>query len=236
MKRKATLVILNYNEIEGIKSLYNKLPLNEIDEVFAVDPGSTDGSLEFLKSKGIKVVMQDIRGRGEAFRIGIKEAKNENVVFFGPDGNEDPNDLLKLIGLLEQGYDMTIASRFMEGARADDSDIPVPIRGVGNKVFTMIANILWKGHLTDSINGFRAIKKSKFQQINPDSHGFGIEYQMSIRALKSGFKIKEIPTYEGNRIGGQSTAHTFATGWLFIKLLLKELSIGKKFQAGGGNI
>lgn len=234
MKRKATLVILNYNEIEGLKSLYDKLPLNEVDEVFAVDPGSTDGSLEFLKSKGIKIIMQETRGRGEAFRIGIREAKNDNVVFFGPDGNEDPKDISKLIGLLEQGYDMAIASRFTKGARADDSNIPFPIRGIGNKVFTLIANIIWRGNLTDSINGFRAIKKKKFREINSDAHGFGIEYQMSIRALKSKFKIKEIPTYEGDRIGGKSTAHTLATGWLFIKIILKELKIGKKFLKGEG--
>lgn len=232
MKKKATLVILNYNEIEGIKALYGKLPLNEMDEVFAIDPGSTDGSLEFLKSKGIRVIMQELKGRGEAFRIGIREAKNENVVFFGPDGNEDSNDILKLIGFLERGYDMAIASRFMKGARADDSDIPFPIRGIGNKVFTMIANILWRGHLTDSINGFRAIKKSKFKHLNPDAQGFGIEYQISIRALKFKFKIKEVPTYEGDRIGGESTAHTFATGMLFLKIILRELKIGKNFRKG----
>jgi len=230
MKRKATLVLLNYNEIEGIKALYRKLPLNKFNEVFAIDPGSTDGSLEFLKSKGIKVIMQSIRGRGEAFRIGVKEAKNENIVFFGTDGNENPDDILKLVDFLEQGYDLVIASRFMEGARADDSDIPVPIRGIGNKAFTLVANIIWGGNLTDSINGFRAIKKSKFNQISPDAQGFGIEYQMSIRAIKSKFNIKEIPTYEGDRIGGESTAHTFSTGWLFLKLILKELRVGNNFQ------
>ena len=232
MKKKATLVILNYNEIEGIKALHDKLPLNEIDEVFAIDPGSTDGSLDFLKSKGIRVIIQEVRGRGEAFRMGIKEAKNDNVVFFGPDGNEDPKDILKLVGCLERGYDMAIASRFMKGARADDSGIPFPIRGIGNKVFTVIANILWSGHLTDSINGFRAIKKDKFKHLNPDAQGFGIEYQMSIRALKSKFKIKEFPTYEGDRIGGKSTAHTLATGWLFLKIILKELKMGKNFKKG----
>ena len=230
MKKNATLVILNYNEIEGIKALYDKLPLDEVDEVFAIDPGSTDGSLEFLKSKGMRVIIQEIKGRGEAFRIGIREAKYENVIFFSSDGNEDSNDILKMIRFLEQGYDMAIASRFMKGSRADDSDIPLPIRGIGNKFFTIIANIIWGGHLADSINGFRGIKKSKFQEINPDAQGFGIEYQISIRALKSKFKIKEFPTYEGDRIGGKSTAHTFATGWLFIKLILRELKIGKKFR------
>lgn len=230
--KKATLIILNYNELEGIKALYDKLPLNEIDEVFAIDPGSTDGSLEFLKSKGMRVIIQDIKGRGEAFRIGIKESKNENVVFFSSDGNENPNDILKMIDFLEQGYDMVIASRFMQDARADDSDIPFPVRGIGNKVFTIIANLIWGGYLTDAINGFRAIKRRKFLKISPDAHDFGIEYQMSIRALKSKLKIKEFPTYEGNRIGGKSTAHTFATGWLFLKIILRELKLGKNFKKG----
>ena len=71
--------------------------------------------------------------------------------------------------------------------------------------------------------------KSKFWRLNPDSEGFGIEFQISIRALKLGYKIKEIQTYEGDRIGGQSTARTFATGWYFVKLLLRELFIGKSF-------
>ena len=45
---------------------------------------------------------------------------------------------------------------------------------------------------------------------------------MSIRALKKKLKIKEIPTIESDRVGGASTAHTFETGWLFTKLILKE--------------
>lgn len=230
-KFKATLVILTFNEIKGITALYDKLPLDKIDEVFVVDGGSKDGTIEFFKEKGLRVVPQDIHGRGEAFRIGIMKAKNENVVFFSPDGNEDPNDILKLLNGLNERYDMVIASRFMKGSRSDDSDVPFPIRGVGNKVFTLLVNILWSGKLTDSINGFRAIKKSKFKRINPDAPGFAIEFQMSIRALKFGYKIKEIPTYEGDRIGGKSTAHTIPTGWLLTKIILRELMIGKKIPA-----
>lgn len=230
-KFKATLVILTFNEIKGITALYDKLPLDKIDEVFVVDGGSKDGTIEFFKEKGLRVVPQDIHGRGEAFRIGIMKAKNENVVFFSPDGNEDPNDILKLLNGLNERYDMVIASRFMKGSRSDDSDVPFPLRGVGNKVFTLLVNILWSGKLTDSINGFRAIKKSKFKRINPDAPGFAIEFQMSIRALKFGYKIKEIPTYEGDRIGGKSTAHTIPTGWLLTKIILRELMIGKKIPA-----
>lgn len=229
-KHNATLVILTFNEINGVKALYGKLPFDQFREYFVIDPGSTDGTLDFWKKKKVPIVMQEVRGRGEAFRIGCAKAKYKNVVFFSPDGNEDPKDIVHLIEYLEKGYDMAIASRFMKISRADDSDDFIPLRGLGNKTFTFIANVLWGGKLTDSINGFRAIRKSKFKELNPDAHGFCIEYQMSVRAMKLKYKIKEIPTNEGDRIGGKSTAHTFRTGMLLGILIIKELIKGKTFQ------
>ncbi len=226
---KASLIILVKNEIKGLQAVFDKIPVAEIDDVFAIDGQSKDGSREFLEKKGIKVYVQEKLGRAEAFRMAMSIAKYEHIVFFSPDGNEDTKDIVPLLNLLEEGYDMAIASRFMKGGRSDDDDIPVPMRGFGNKGFTIIANILWKGNLTDSINGFRAIKKQVFNELKPDSEGFVIEYQLSIRALKKGYKIKEISTYEGDRIGGSSTARTIPTGLYFIKLLWHEIVVGRKF-------
>lgn len=227
--KKATLVLLTRNEIEGVKALYDKIPFDKFDESFAVDPGSTDGTLEFFKEKGVRVVMQEKKGRGEAFRVAVKNARNGILVFFSPDGNEDPKDSVKLVECIEQGNDMAIASRFTKESRADDEDSLVAVRSLGNKGFTTIANVLFGGKLTDSINGYRAIKKEKFLELNPNAEGFCIEYQMSIRAMKLKHKIAEIPTFEGDRIGGQSTAGTMPTGWKFIKLIAKELLNGKNF-------
>jgi hypothetical protein len=50
---------------------------------------------------------------------------------------------------------------------------------------------------------------------------------MSIRALKMGHKVAEIPTIEGPRLGGKSTAYAFPTGWLMLKRLFKEMAAGK---------
>jgi hypothetical protein len=125
---------------------------------------------------------------------------------------------------------MAIASRFMRESRSDDAGELIKHRSFGNKLFTSIANLLWSGRLTDSINGFRAIKKQKFMELNPDAHGFGIEYQMSIRALKLRHRIKEIPTKEGDRIGGKSTAGSLPVGWLFVKIILRELLLGTRFR------
>lgn len=228
-KKKATLVILTKNEVAGLNALFDKIPIKSFEDVFAIDGQSKDGTKEFMEKKGLKVYTQEKLGRAEAFRMAIGLAKHEHIIFFSPDGNEDPKDIILLVSLLGEDCDMAVGSRFMNGSRSDDDDVPLPIRGLGNKGFTMIANLLWKGKLTDSINGFRAIKKAIYNDLKPDSEGFGIEYQLSIRALKRGYKIKEIPTYEGDRIGGQSTARTIPTGLYFVKLLLWEMWIRNKF-------
>ena len=221
-KIKATLVILTLNEIEGLKKIFPLIPVNKISEVFAIDGGSKDGTLEFYKKNRVRVLNQKSKGRGEAFRIALKKAKYDKIVFFSPDGNEDPKDILKLFYYLDKKYDVVIASRFMKGARCDEDEQLIKLRKFGNQMFTVFANVLFNGKLTDSINGFRGITKQAFNKINPDAYGFGIEFQMSIRAMKKKLRIMEIPTIENQRIGGRSTAGTFNVGWYLIRLLFRE--------------
>ncbi len=229
---KSSLIILTLNEIEGVRTLYDRIPFDAVDECFVVDGGSIDGTVEFFRERGIKVVPQEIKGRGEAFRIAVKEAKGDYLIFFSPDGNEDPSDIPKLIELLTNGYDIAIASRFLPDSRNEEDGLLFPWRAWANKAFTFIANSIWniKGnYITDTINGYRAIKKEAFNKLNIDAPGFVIEYQMSIRAMKLGLKVVEIPTIEGQRIGGESTAKSIPTGFIFMKHLLREIKNGRKF-------
>ena len=228
---KSSLIILTLNEIEGVRTLYDRIPLDAVDECFVVDGGSIDGTVEFFREKGIKVVPQEIKGRGEAFQIAVREAKGDYLIFFSPDGNEDPGDIPKLLELLAMGYDIAIASRFLSGSQNEEDDLRFPWRAWANRAFTFIANIIWntnRNYITDTINGYRAIKKEAFNKLNISAPGFVIEYQMSIRAMKLGLKVVEIPTVEGQRIGGVSTAKSIPTGLLFLRFLLKEIMNGSK--------
>jgi glycosyltransferase involved in cell wall biosynthesis len=230
MKEKTTLVILTRNEIDGIKALINKIPVKEVYECFAVDYKSTDGTVETFNKYHIKVLKQDKPGRGEAFKIAVKHAKGENIIFFSPDGNENPADISKIIYLLGKGNDLVIASRFMKNARNEEDDQILKFRAWANKGFSAIVNFIWKGNISDTINGYRGIKKSAYQKLHLDAVGYAIEFQMTIRALKLKMKIIEIPTREGNRIGGKSGSRAIPTGLKFIRYLFREIVIGNKFH------
>ena len=221
-----TLVILTLNEIDGVSQIVPKLPLHAVDEVLVVDGGSSDGTVEFFQARGIRVIRQEQRGRGEAFRLAAQHARNDGLVFFSPDGNEDPDDIPRLADGLAAGYDMVIASRFMAGARSEDDDkFLFASRRWGNLMFTWLANVLCgRGRwITDTINGYRAITRSAFQRLAPDAHGYAIEFQMSIRALQLGLRVLEIPTQESPRIGrGVSKLNAIPVGFRFLGVLARE--------------
>lgn len=224
---RSALFVSTLNEIEGVTSLWEKLPLEAFSEVYALDGGSTDGTVEFFNQKGIPV-LPGVK-KGEIFNAGAAATECEELVFFAPDGNENPADILPLLERLREGFDMVIASRFMKQSRNEEDDQLFKWRKWANQSFTLIVRMIWGGALTDTINGFRSVRRSAILEMNLDPTGFDIEFQMSIRGLKLGHAICEIPTIEFNRLGGESTAYSFPTGILMLKRVLKELRNGKSF-------
>ncbi len=227
---KITLVILTKNEIQGVSTVVPKIPRGTVDEIIAVDGGSTDGTRQTLESMGVSVVPQTSPGRGEAFRIAVEKSRGDILIFFSPDGNEDPHDIPKFRQYFEDGADIVIASRMMKGAHNEEDENSFPIRKWVNQAFGLIANLFWNRSgkfVTDTINGYRAIKKEVFRELKLDGPGYTIEYQMSIRALKHKKKIVEFPTYESGRIGPGGSP-SLITGIAFIKCLWREILLSFK--------
>lgn len=226
-----TLVLLSFNEAEALAKLLPKLPRHSFERVLAIDPGSTDGTLELYAENGIEVVHQRQRGRGHAFRLAAEIVETSRVVFLSTDGNEDPRDLPRHLALLDQGHDLVIGGRFiLPGATSDDSDDPLRIRKWGNVACSGLVRVLWGSGVWDAINGYRAFQVASLRRLQLDAPLHEVELQSTIRAAKLGMRIAEFPTRELPRLGGERK-QTAATWTLVRRLswfLLREVALGRR--------
>ena len=79
---KISLCLIVLNEIKGCKSDVPLLPKKHLDEIFAIDGGSTDGTIEYLESQGIKVYKQKKKNINNAYIEANEKSKNDNIVVF----------------------------------------------------------------------------------------------------------------------------------------------------------
>ena len=226
---KISLLIIAKNELKNIKFHFNEIEKecrsHKIDFYF-IDANSTDGTLEFLKSKKAKIIQQVYPGRGGAIISGFEKIYSDAYIIYSPDGNENIKDLSLFKKFILAGNDLVIASRMMDGAYNEEDAQFLKPRKLANNVFNYLINVLFNKsgkYITDSINGYRAITKNGLAKLNVDAFNYTIEYQMTIRSMKNNLKIYEFPTIEGQRLYGVTGAPSIRTGFAFIKRLLMEI-------------
>ena len=229
--RDSTLVLLTLNEIDGLRQCWDQLPIARFRRTVAVDGGSTDGTRAFLSERGVPILDQGIPGRGVAFRVAAEAVDTDRLVFYSPDGNEDAADIERLDDLLLGGARLAIASRFAAGAVNEEADLLRP-RARVNQALTWIANTLFHDgpYVTDTINGFRALRREDLLALDTSVKRFPIEYQISIRSMRRGWPIAELPTHEGQRAGGESKALSWPVGKDHLRVLFSELDGAKVFR------
>lgn len=235
-KRDCCLVLLVLNEIDGLRDCWDEIPIDRFREVVAIDGGSTDGTVEFLTERGIPIRTQNIPGRGVAFRVAADASSAERMVFYSPDGNEDPADIERLDDLLLEGARLAIASRFAVGSVNEEDIHAFRPRAWVNQTLTRIANVVFNDggpFVTDTINGFRAIRRRDLLALDTSVKRFPIEYQMSIRCMQRGWPIAELATIEGQRAGGESKAVSWPVGKDHLKVLFSEIHRARWFK---GNV
>jgi len=217
------VVLTTLNEITGIKKIVPQINREWAEEIIFVDGGSTDGTIEEAKKMGFKVVMQTQKGdftggHGGALIDGVNATTSDNIIFFGPDGNAEPEKIPELIEKIKEGYDQVLVTRFGKGSVNLDAGI---IDTFGNKMFAFLGNVFFGGHWTDILNESRIISRNAFNELRFDAMDMSSTQQMSIRGLKRRQKICEIIGNEGKRIGGKRKMRPISTGaslsWGIIK-------------------
>jgi glycosyltransferase involved in cell wall biosynthesis len=208
-----------------IKKTYN-YPIIIIDKS---DDGSKKKLIKFCKKYKIKLYFQKSKGKGNALKEVINFCNANVIVFFDADCSHDPADIKKLIEpfKLDKNVHHVGGSRMRGGSDELYADKEHFIRLFGSIIINLTINLKFGVKLTDTLNGFRAIKKSIFKKINPKSHDFAIEVELISKTLSKGYNYVEIPTHEWRRKFGVSKIGLLTHSWQFISMLISVLFFPK---------
>jgi len=221
---KTTVIIPTKNEELSIEKIIRKCK-QYADELLVVDGHSTDKTREVAKALGVRVILDHGKGKGDGIRVGIQEAKGDIIVFIDADGSHDPDDIPKMVKpIQEDKADLVIGSRGKGGSDELHGDVEKLLRMIGSDIILIGINKRWKVNLTDSQNGFRAIRTDVARQLGLKENITTIEQEMTMKCLKKGFRVDEVPTHEYEREYGSSVIRLkkvwFRYIWSFLKYLM----------------
>ena len=194
------------------------------DEILVVDGHSTDRTREIALAHGARVILDHGKGKGEAMRLAFEDAAGDILVFIDADGSHDPKDIPAMVAPIVAGQsDMVVGSRGKGGSDELHGTLEQFIRYAGSQLIMLAINYRWGVRLTDSQNGFRAIRRDVGARLGLTSNLTTIEQEMLMKALKQGFRVSEVASHEYERRWGTSKVVVwklwFAYVWSFLRNL-----------------
>ncbi len=209
-EQKISIVIPVFNEVRTIGLVLDRVLKCGFDaEVIVVDDGSSDGTREYLQRFEHPHVRcffhAKNKGKGAALRLGFSATTNPYVFVQDADLEYDPADFSRMIVPLADGRaDMVYGSRFLGGPHR----VLFFWHYIGNRLITLISNIMSDLNLSDMETGQKAFVREKLMELRLSGNRFTFEPEITAKAARARWRIYEVPisysgrTYEeGKKIG-----------------------------------
>ncbi|HJT24726.1 MAG TPA: glycosyltransferase family 2 protein [bacterium] len=197
-----SIIVPVYNEEKTLLQLLKKVQAVKLfglkKQIVLVNDGSTDGTpkiLRKLKIPGGMILHHEVnKGKGAAIRTAIPHTKGDIVIIQDADLEYDPNDYkIVLAPIMDGSADVVYGSRFKGVHRAF-----MFLHYVGNKVLTLLTNMLYDTVLTDMETCYKAFKGDILRSLKLRSNRFDFEPEVTAKVLKRGCKLFEVPiSYHG---------------------------------------
>jgi glycosyltransferase involved in cell wall biosynthesis len=202
-----TVVILARNEENTIAEVVNAAKATG-HEVLLMDGRSTDSTAERARAAGARVLTDSGRGKGAAIRAALEACSTDCVVLMDADGSHDAADIPALVHPLATGQaDLCVGSRFAGGSDELSVSVAQLVRTVGNIMMNIAINKRWNVALTDTLNGFRAVRRAIALEVGLSEDTHTIEQEMVMKFLRYGHGVVNVPTHEYRRQFGESHIH-----------------------------
>jgi dolichol-phosphate mannosyltransferase len=210
--RNTVICLPTYNERDNLEAMLRRLSAMDV-RVLVVDDNSPDGTGEIAdrlaqELDGVSVLHRERKeGLGPAYLAGFRRALAdgaEYVLEMDCDFSHDPDDVPRLLAACEDGADLALGSRYVEGGGTVNW-------GLGRRVISwggsFYARLLLGVGIRDLTGGFKCYRRTVLETIELDavhSKGYAFQIETTYRALRRGFRVVEVPIRFADRTEGHS--------------------------------
>tara|TARA_A100001015_G_scaffold74964_1_gene83207 strand:- start:488 stop:1168 length:681 start_codon:yes stop_codon:yes gene_type:complete len=223
--QKLTLLIPANKEAESLPIFLNELKNYDYNILVALQEEDIETIESISTFKNIEIYKQKKSGYGSALKEGIENIKTPYFSIINADGSMDPKYLGEMLKMCEN-CDLVFASRYLKGGGSDDDDI---ITFTGNKIFSLIGNILFKLNLSDILYTFIVGKTDSVKKLSLSYHDFRICVEIPILAKMQKLKYLSTPSKERKRIGGTKKVNALKDGFLIL-IAIVNFFLKKSFK------
>jgi len=214
MPTRAVVCLPTYDERDNIepmiRALGDVLDTTQ-DRVLVIDDGSPDGTGEIAERLASELPWLDVlhrtakAGIGRAYLAGFARALESDaqlVLEMDCDFSHDPADVARLIATCEDGADLALGSRWVDGGGTVNWGL---LRRVISRGGSLYARLVLGVAVRDLTGGFKCFRRVVLETIELDAiaaRGYGFQIEGTYRALRAGFRVVEIPiTFVDRRVG-----------------------------------
>jgi dolichol-phosphate mannosyltransferase len=214
MPIRAVVCLPTYDERDNIEPMIRALGdvLDTArDRVLVIDDGSPDGTGVIADRLASELPWLDVlhrtvkEGIGRAYLAGFARALESDaqlVLEMDCDFSHDPADVARLIATCEDGADLALGSRWVDGGGTVNWGI---VRRVISRGGSLYARLVLGVSVRDLTGGFKCFRRVVLETIERDAiaaRGYGFQIEGTYRALRAGFRVVEIPiTFVDRRVG-----------------------------------